>query len=57
MPVIGGFDEVDIEEWQESNGYLYDGVSFYWEVERNDSTEDLDLSFGSHQGVECIVLN
>ena len=45
----------DFDAWQEENSYFYDAVSFYWEIERNEQTQDLDFTFGDHQGVECIA--
>ena len=45
----------DFDAWQEENSNFYDAVAFYWEIERNEQTEDLDFTFGDHQGVECIA--
>ena len=45
----------DFDAWQEENSSFYDAVAFYWEIERNAQTEDLDFTFGDHQGVECIA--
>lgn len=45
----------DFDAWQEENSNFYDAVTFYWEIERNEQTEDLDFTFGDHQGVECIA--
>ena len=46
----------DFDAWQEENSNFYDAVAFYWEIERNEQTEDLDFTFGDHQGVECIAV-
>ena len=46
-------ETVDFLEWESENSLLSDAVVFYWDVERNDATEDLDFTYGDHLGVEC----
>jgi hypothetical protein len=48
------FSETDLTEWQDRNGYFYDAVTFYWDFSQIERY-DLDLTFGSHSGIECIV--
>lgn len=43
----------DFDLWQEKHSNFYDAVSFYWDIERNEKTEDSDFTFGDNQGVEC----
>ena len=47
-------EKCDFDLWQEEHSNFYDGVSFYWDIERNEKTEGLDFTFGDNQGVECI---
>jgi hypothetical protein len=46
----------DLEEWQFENAPLSAAVSFRWDVKRNSDTEDLDFTFGDHQGVDCALI-
>ena len=55
LTVTDAFATTDLAAWQEDNGYLSDGVSFAWDVARDDQTESLDFSFGSNQGAEFIA--
>ena len=47
-------EKYDFDSWQQDHSYFYDAVSFYWDINRNDQTRDLDFTFGENQGVECI---
>lgn len=50
----GDFSSEEFSAWQEDNE-LTDGVSFYWEFSDRED-EELDLTFGDHQGCECVVV-
>lgn len=56
VPVTEAFESSDLDEWQDENGPFTDAVIFYWNVPRDDETEDLDFTCGDNQGVECCVL-
>lgn len=55
LPVSSKFTDIDLAEWQERNGFLFDAITFYWDFDDIEAT-GLDLSFGNHSGVECIVI-
>jgi hypothetical protein len=49
------FNKDALQDWQERNGSIYDGLSFYWNIERNENTEDLDFTYGSHNGLDFTI--
>ena len=49
-------EDFDFELWQEDHSNFYDCVSFYWDIERNEKTAELDFSFGDNLGVECVPI-
>lgn len=56
LPITNKFRKVDLSQWQEANDQFHDAISFYWDF--SDIEEiDIDLSFGSHSGVECALDN
>jgi len=57
VPITGQFDETDMANWQDENSSLTDAVTFAWNVDRTDATEDLDFTSGSNSGVECVVMD
>ena len=57
VDVTASFGSTDLEEWQENNGTFTDAISFYWNIPRTESTEDLDFTYGDNQGVECNALD
>ena len=57
VPITHQFADVEIDDWQENNGLLFDGVVFYWDVPRSEKTAELDFTFGSHLGVECAIMD
>lgn len=46
-----------LESWQQENSNFTDGIVFMWDIDRNEQTEDLDLTCGSHSGLECTIVN
>jgi len=57
IPVTGAFAATSSDEWQDENGPFTDAVIFYWNLPRDDETEELDFTCGDNQGVECCVIN
>ena len=51
---IESFSNIDLEKWQEENGFLYDGISFCWSFDDIDS-DDLDTCIYEHEGQEIII--
>ena len=51
---IESFSNIDLGKWQEENGFLYDGISFYWSFDDIDS-DDLDTCIYEHEGQEIIL--
>ena len=51
---IESFSSIDLGKWQEENGFLYDGISFYWSFDDIDS-DDLDTCIYEHEGQEIII--
>ena len=57
VEVTNQFLSTDLDEWQESNSPFTDAVVFYWNIPKNQSTEDLDFTAGDNQGVECVCVD
>ncbi len=55
IPVRKRFDSIDLARWQEENSPFSDAISFYWDF-RDENLEDIDTSYGSNSGVECIPI-
>ena len=51
---IESFSNIDLEKWQEENGFLYDGISFCWSFDGIDS-DDLDTCIYEHEGQDIIL--
>lgn len=50
------FSEIDLEAWQEDRGeFFYQAISFAWAIPKG-KNKTLELSYGSHLGVECLLL-
>jgi len=56
VPVTRAFKSADLDKWQDDNGHFADAVIFYWNLPRDDETEDLDFTNGDNQDVECIAV-
>lgn len=56
IPVTESYATTNLEDWMNDNGYLTDAIIFYWNLPNNDETEDLDLTCGDNQGVECLPI-
>jgi hypothetical protein len=54
IPIKRFFKEIDLIAWQEENNYFYDAITFSWNFDEIELC-DLDLTFGRHSGVECIL--
>ena len=50
------FSSINLDDWQEENGRLTDGVVFYWDIPETNGTVGLDLTGGDNSGVECVAL-
>lgn len=48
---------LDLDQWQDENSYLYDAVSFSWDVPRTAETEGMDFTFGDNSGVEAFIID
>ena len=53
LEVVEGFDEVNLEEWQENNDFFHSAVSFYWEIDPDELDLELDFTWEDHQGREA----
>jgi hypothetical protein len=56
VEVTDEFSSTDLEDWQDSNGPFSQAVTFYWNIPECPATEDLDLTSGDNQGVECVLV-
>ena len=54
LEVNSDFDLTDLDDWQDDNDMLDNGVSFEWEIDSID--EDADVKSLSHEGLEFVLL-
>lgn len=55
VPVTRNFGNgIDQDAWENEHDFFHTAVIFRWQVPRTERTEDLDFTFGSHSGCECI---
>ncbi len=56
LPLKEGVSRSDFERWVDENheGELYGAICFYWNFEAPE-LENLDLTFGDHQGAEGVI--
>jgi hypothetical protein len=58
VPVSELFATTDLEERQNDTGeYLYQAISFGWEIPSEDDDESSTFTYGNHQGVEAVYMD
>jgi len=58
VPVSELFTTTDLEERQDDTGeYLYQAISFGWEIPSNDDDETSTFTYGNNQGVEAVCMD
>ncbi len=57
IDVVDGFDEIDLERWQEKNDFLYSAVSFCWDIDMDGRDFEFDFTWQDHQGREATVID
>lgn len=57
LVVSRDFEALDLDAWQQQNGYLSDAIEFYWTLPPSAATDDLDLAWSYSEGVECFPLS
>ena len=57
VEVVDGFDEIDLEQWQEENDFLYSAVSFGWDIDMDGREFEFDFTWQDHQGREATVID
>jgi hypothetical protein len=58
VPVSELFTTTDLEERQNDTGeYLYQAISFGWEIPSEDDDESSTFTYGNHQGVEGVCMD